>query len=955
MSDKANDTSVTAFKAILVLRNAFIRYSRSRLEPEFGADLDAKIKDLFQKEWPGIERSANELAATGEVSSSPRDALDHLSIGQLATLIGKYWEFLCPTPDPRSEVNKKVKARLMERCGQLTGLRNSVSHSPEEPLSILESLRCIDTAILILGPLQLPEADQLREMWQLKAHQWLVDAGPRATRDVSPIRWTGMDRDVGESKLTDCLETGWPAPHVIDVDLDIHFGLGSSVTPREIPPYVHRTQDGALADRLNRALEKGEPADWVDRIVIAAGPNKAGITRSVLELLRREVPDRYLLIAMPPSSGATDPPDFGPRSTLERLAGSLDNAEATGLLDSQVVIFVEDLHLYFGSQGTRNIQTCLERLLKRPNGPILAATMSDQRLSMTDEAAGRIGVARAHRDLLRKCAVEFSSEFDSEEEDCAFSIYGTRIAHRLLDLADLHRLPERLAAVTELLPRMVEAERDLQAPHRWALVLALCDAAITDPQGVDRPRLQRLTAVRFSILTDGNELTEGQFEDALNWARIPVGKTSAILKPDEKDQSRWRLMRELSGRALANHTVHEKVLQLLDERQFDSLLRYEYLKFIDHRYQNDDAGYVMFLARTAHGLGSSSGTFLVGLLLHEEYGDLEEAKELYSEALVAEYPFVHHHMGELLERQGNMELAEFHHWQAVMSGDTRSLSRLCWIFELRGDFADADLVWPLGQKAGNAQDICELAIYQRGRGLDDRADLWLQKSAEADAPSEAWIFLAYMHLDRGELKEAEHCLRKECGPGGGNDMEQEMLGRILRRQGEFVEAEGWLRKSAEGSNEEAAIQLGILFEQQGQRQKAVQWFMDAIEEVGHGSVMKACIGALLSKQGDLVGAQSWYRQAIDEDGDGDIAMRPLALLLDAQGELEEAKQWYLQAIEHDDDLAMRPLALLLNAQGDSEGAGYWNQRVLEAPPPPSDSGHYNRESHRLLLQELIDI
>jgi hypothetical protein len=88
--------------------------------------------------------------------------------------------------------------------------------------------------------------------------------------------------------------------------------------------------------------------------------------------------------------------------------------------------------------------------------------------------------------------------------------------------------------------------------------------------------------------------------------------------------------------------------------------------------------------------------------------------------------------------------------------------------------------------------------------------------------------------------------------------------------------------------------------------------------------MKACIGALLSKQADLVGAQKWYLQAINEDGDGDMSQ-------------------------------CAPWCLLLDSQGDSEGAAYWNQRAHEAPPPQSDPGHYTRESHRLLLQELIDI
>lgn len=199
------DTDTMVFHALRVFRNAFITYCRSRLQPVFENRLDDEIRALYKKEWDDIEQSARQAYETGIVSRRPIDALDFLSINHAYVLLEKYWTHLSPDPSKPGDETKRVRSQLLSWSRELIGIRNPVSHAPQESLAVRDALRYIDSAARILEVLKVPEADQLRDQWNgLVADLSATDVAPPSVLDTLPSREQITTDFVGrEDHLTD--------------------------------------------------------------------------------------------------------------------------------------------------------------------------------------------------------------------------------------------------------------------------------------------------------------------------------------------------------------------------------------------------------------------------------------------------------------------------------------------------------------------------------------------------------------------------------------------------------------------------------------------------------------------------------------------------------------------------------------------------------------------------------
>lgn len=199
------DTDTMVFYALRVFRNAFISYCRSRLTLKFGDRLDDEIRSLYKKEWDDIERSAREAHESGAVSRIPIDALDYLSVNHTYVLLEKYWEYLSPVSEASTGEAKRIRSQLTSWARELIGIRNPVSHAPEESLAVRDALRYIDSAARILGVLRVPEANQLREQWNgLVADLSTTSAIPPSIIDTLPSREQITTDFIGrEDHLTD--------------------------------------------------------------------------------------------------------------------------------------------------------------------------------------------------------------------------------------------------------------------------------------------------------------------------------------------------------------------------------------------------------------------------------------------------------------------------------------------------------------------------------------------------------------------------------------------------------------------------------------------------------------------------------------------------------------------------------------------------------------------------------
>lgn len=199
--DLAQDTDSVVFHALRVFRNSFISFCRERLAPIFPETLDDEIKTLFTKEWEDIERSARQARETGFVERLPVDALDYLSVNHVSQMIEKYWSHLSLADDPASETARRTRAHALSLARDLTGVRNPVAHAPEEPLSLRDALRYIDSAVRLLDLFHLIQADYLRKVWSSVVADSTSEAvAPPSVLDTLPSREQITHDFVGRSE-----------------------------------------------------------------------------------------------------------------------------------------------------------------------------------------------------------------------------------------------------------------------------------------------------------------------------------------------------------------------------------------------------------------------------------------------------------------------------------------------------------------------------------------------------------------------------------------------------------------------------------------------------------------------------------------------------------------------------------------------------------------------------------
>ena len=294
--------------------------------------------------------------------------------------------------------NDAGRAKLQTWLGLGSGARVSVPWDPVQTEQLLdfvehalgdEERRVLESAWDVLSAI----SQSHQHSGSRAAHR--VDAEDRIDSGDARLSMDSSRRKSG-TQVGRWLQTGYPAPLISDDGVSAYFHLESDKTAGATPPYVERSGDTKLRERLHAALDT-RPSDWEQRVVVLGGPAKAGKTRSLFEALRDEpaLQAAEILIPMPPSAGPG-------RVVLDELAAALDRAEMNGLLGRAFVIFVDDLHRHFIEAGSANVQSALQRLIKRPSAPVLVASVSDGFLGLDDPAGDQIGVPRVDRRWLRE-------------------------------------------------------------------------------------------------------------------------------------------------------------------------------------------------------------------------------------------------------------------------------------------------------------------------------------------------------------------------------------------------------------------------------------------------------------------------------------------------------------------------------------------------------------------------
>ncbi len=305
-------------------------------------------------------------------------------------------------------------------------------------------------------------------------------------------------------------------------------------------------------------------------------------------------------------------------------------------------------------------------------------------------------------------------------------------------------------------------------------------------------------------------------------------------------------MDALSERLLPDHEIDDALLDGLEERQYDNLVR--------HTYEADDVDRAMFLARKGHERGFASSTLYVGIVLDNRGGTFSEVVDYYLDSLAAGYPLAALHLADLHRRHGDDKEADLFYRYSIDARDPRANAAFNWF------------------------------LWEEGRlpELEDR----LREHSEFEDGS-VMYGLGMAHAASGELDDAAYWFRRSLEEWTSQAMVE--LGEVLERQGDLAGAEHWYREAIEDGDDLGIILLGSLLERKGKRAEAEALFA---EEVETDAVSAVFMGGLHARRGDLKGAEEWYRRAT-QTGDRrfgrEIAFHALTTLLDEQGRTVESR------------------------------------------------------------------
>jgi hypothetical protein len=329
----------------------------------------------------------------------------------------------------------------------------------------------------------------------------------------------------------------WPVAAVGEVDLVQPGGprLGSWLMEGSLPGYVRRDLDRELDDRLASAAAGGG-------LVVLVGDPKSGKTRTLLEGLRRVVPDRQLWSASPHTPRPLD-------AMLELLQS--DGGQPSPWRADQIVVVLDDLQQFLVVGQDLLGHTIVDRLTNA--GVLITATLHGDALARLEafqydhtleresglaDGSLRIGASPRLIKFVEQAAIAVPAVFTGAELDRVGGDLAGQAATHHVDPANFSRLPEVLAAVDQLRRRAAEAKSSNTHPHRAAILAAALDAAYLYPAGATEAELGQLHGWAFQQYSPTLPASRARFDQALDWALTPIGgpgSPHALITADHDD------------------------------------------------------------------------------------------------------------------------------------------------------------------------------------------------------------------------------------------------------------------------------------------------------------------------------------------------------------------------------------------------------------------------------------
>ena len=588
-------------------------------------------------------------------------------------------------------------------------------------------------------------------------------------------------------------------------------------------PYLPRDVDSELEVRLRRAAAKPAAS-----LVVLAGPAKSGKSRTLLEVLRRTLPEAWLL---EPTDGAA-------------LANLANEERAVARSSGPYVIWLDDLERFVGV-GSDGLSPATLRRFDRWARPVLIlAGCRDRERWLTQRPQARVVI----NDLLLEWPpVELSAHLTSGERDAlvVHPVYGP-VAQKLSD-GGIGQFMVAAGHIRQIL------DQD-ECPEGKAVVHAASDWCRC---GLLRAVPPDVLEEMYVVYLSGAASSE-RFEIGLSWATRPLYPGVALLLREEGGYAAFDYIVSLDderGRPIPSATWDAIISRYASPEEWadvglaashrgESAVADRALRRADEE-GSAEAGY-----RRADEIGSADGAARLGMLLHQRL-DLEGAEAAYRRADERGSPEGAINLGFLLHQRGDLEAAEAAYRRADERGSAVAAANLGILLAERGDLASAEAA--------------------------------LDRAAQRGSP-DASVNLGLVLEARGDLSAAEVSYRRADSLGSLEAANN--LGVLLEKIGDLGQAEAAFRRADQRGSADAAANLGALLQQRGDMQGAEAAFRRADNRNHAGGALG--LAALLQLRGDQKAADAAYRRAAERSGT--VAPSQIGVPIDTTSSREDSQE-----------------------------------------------------------------
>jgi TPR repeat protein len=597
--------------------------------------------------------------------------------------------------------------------------------------------------------------------------------------------------------------------------------------------YLTRDVDERLDSELASALHDEEA-----RLIVLAGPSKAGKSRTLFEAMRRQLSDAEWVA----------PADVDALDELMKPGGM------PPLTGSTAVLWLDDLELYV-RVGLRGMGLrVLKRLSEDDRRWIVLATAGGKGIPQAGEMS-KFSVPM--EDLLRHATeIRLPAKLSLTERE-RLRDYAPDAAERI----SKDGIGEYMIAGEELIRKLDSGSHhhgDPPCPQGQAVANTAVDwqrAGIVDP--IPRPVLREAYPNYLPAHVDPSDTG---FEEGLAWARKPLYSAVALVSGCEELQPYDLVVTSVPETRAIDQTAWLCFLEAADPEQALALGTLAFWRSqgeteIDWETLSEQAGRKALEAEDPGLRGYALSN--LGVLLAQR-GDLRGAVDAYEQAFEFGVVDSQVNLGHLLLERGKKREARKAFERADKHGSAAGAYRLgSLMLDVGDDLIDAEVVLLRAEGRGHAGAAIRLARAYEQRKELDKAEAAYRRADELGSMAGAEGLALLLEDKRGKLDEAREAW--ERADERGSDIGAYKVGMHLVDLGDRVDAKAAFQRGAEREDDDSAHNLATLYYEERDLDEAEKWFAVA-DELGHAtSAYNYAI--LLANEERLEEAEAAFRRA----------------------------------------------------------------------------------------------